>query len=136
MPPVMVTVPVPALIPELVMLPVLLIALVVKLTAAAVAALFWMMRLPVPVTPLETVRILAVPTVSFLIVVPPLFTLIGFVLMVRAEVVLFSVMLVTLEPMPPLIVVVPVVLPLLMMVPVMLIGLVEKVTAPVSAVAE
>ena len=52
---------------------------------------------------------------------------------VRADVVLFSVIPVTLEPIPPEIVVVPDPAPILATVPTLLIGLVEKVIVPVVA---
>ena len=53
-------------------------------------------------------------------------------LMVRADVVLFSVICVTLEPTPPLMVVVPAPTPELVIVPVLLTDAVEKVNPPAA----
>ena len=67
------------------------------------------------------------------VVVPALFASIIPPETVRADVVLFSVIPVTLEPIPPEIVVVPDPAPILVTVPTLLIGLVEKVIVPVVA---
>ncbi|NDD51875.1 MAG: hypothetical protein EB009_04130 [Actinobacteria bacterium] len=64
------------------------------------------------------------------VVVPELFANVIAPETVKADVVLFSVMLVTLEPIPPEIVVVPLPAPIFVTVPVLLIELVENVIVP------
>ena len=126
--PVIVTVPVPALTPELVMAPILLMLLVVSVTPAARALLLLMIRSPVPVTPLATVS--ADPPAVLVSVVPPVFTLRAVVLIVSPEPTLFCVMAVTLAPIPPEITLSPVLVPELVMVPVLLTLAVESVRTP------
>ena len=108
----------PELVPELVMVPVLLIDVVDRVIPAAVALLLLRIRLPAPVTPPETVNSL-VPRV-LVRVVPPLLTVRAVVLIVRAEVVEFWLMLVTLDPTPPLMVTPPVLVPETVTVPALL----------------
>ncbi len=74
----------------------------------AIALLLFRVRLPVPFTPPETVRIEAPLALLLVRVVPEELTVRAVVLIVKAEAVLFSVTAVTLEPMPPLIVTKPV----------------------------
>jgi hypothetical protein len=79
---------------------------------AARALLLFRIRLPVPLVPLDTVNI--TPPELFVSVVPPELTVSvepPVVLIVSAEVALFSVMPVTFEPMPPDTVTVPVLVP-------------------------
>ena len=116
--------------PELVIVPVLLTDTVESVMPLAVALLLLSTRLPVPVTPPETVSNL-VPLE--LVRVVPAALVVSAPLIVRADVVLFSVMAVTFEPTPPLIVVVPVPAPMLVIVPALLTDPVESVMVPVVA---
>ena len=84
-----------------------------------------------PATAAETVSF-APPDDVLVKVVPPLFTVSAVVLIVSAEVPLFSVIAVTFDPMPPLIVVPPEPVPALVIVPALLIAAVEKAVAPLE----
>ena len=99
----------------------------------AIALLLLSVSVPEPPTPPETVR-RAVPLELLLVRVVPtvLFTVIAVVLIVRAELVLLSIIPVTFEPMPPLIVVVAVLVPVFVTVPTLLIAAVEKRIVPVA----
>ena len=119
----------PEPVPELVIIPALLIDAVDRVMASAVELLLFNIKLPMPVTPLVTVSNW-VPAV-FVRVVPDLFTVMAVVPIVRADVVLFSVMPVTLGPTPPEMVVVPLPAPTLVIVPALLSVLVESVMVPV-----
>src|SRR5882724_8101194 len=94
----------PAPVPLFVIVPVLLSDVVEAVIPAARALLFWKIRLPAPVDPPETVSSFVPRALTK--VVPPAFGVTA-PLTVNAEVVLFSVIVVTLEPTGPLIVVVP-----------------------------
>ena len=120
----------PAPLPELVIVPVLLIDVPDKVMPAAVALLLLSTRLPVPLAPPDNVNNL-VPLL--LVSVVPLELTVNAPLTVNAVVVLFSMIPVTLEPTPALIVVVPVPAPILVIVPILLSALVESVTVPVVA---
>jgi len=122
----------PAAVPELVIVPVLFTLVVESVMPLAVALLLLRIRLPVPVTPPDTVNN-AVPAV-FVKVVPPLFTVNAVVLRVRPAVVVFWVMAVTLVPTPPVMVCAVVLVLVLTMVPVLLTELVVKLTMPVVPV--
>ena len=122
-----VTVPVP--LPELVTVPILLTAVVITLMAPAVELLFWRIRFPeVLATPPERVST-CVPR-EFIKVVPTVVLGVSAPLIVKAEVVLASVMDVTFAPIGALIVTPPLPVPELVIVPVILIAVVEKVSAP------
>lgn len=123
----MVTAPAPE--PELVMVPVLFTEVVERRIASAVALLLLSIKLPVPVVPPETVSIL-VPAVLVSVVLE-LFTVIAVVLIVKADVVLFRVMPVTLEPTPPLMVTVPVPALTFVIVPTLFTDAVESVSVNV-----
>ena len=97
--------------PELVMVPALLTEVVERVIPAAIELLLLRMRLPVPLIPPETVKSALPLELELVRVVPPLFTVKAVVLIVSAEVVLFSVIAVTFAPTPPLMVVVPLLLP-------------------------
>ena len=90
--------------PELVIEPALLTDAPESVIPLAMALLLFRMRFPVPFTPPETVRIELPLALLFVRVVPEELTVRAVRLIVKAEVVLFSVTAVTLEPMPPLIV--------------------------------
>ena len=117
----------PIPVPEFVIVPVLLIAVVDSVTPASVALSFFKIRLPVPVAPPDSVS--SFVPLELVSVVPAEFTARAPDI-VKAEVVLFSITLVTLEPIPPDIVVVPVPAPILVTVPVLFIAAVEKVMVP------
>jgi hypothetical protein len=123
-----VTPPVP--VPELVTVPVWLTLVTETVIPAAVELLLFRIKLPVPEVPPEAVRI--VVPLLLTSVVPPLLTAMA-PLMVSPEVVLLSVTVVTLAPMPPLIVVRPEPPPVRATVPLLLIACVEKVSVPVVA---
>ncbi len=125
--PVIVSVPAP--VPEFVTVPILSITPVENVTPFAVELLLFTIKFPTPVTPPETV-ITAVPE-AFVKVVPPLATVIGLVLMVNAEDVVFKLTAVTFVPIPPEIVVSPVPAPIFVTVPALLIGILENVIVPV-----
>lgn len=113
--------------PELVIVPALLMDDPDNVIPAAVALLLLRTRLPMPLAPPDKVSSL-VPLL-LVSVVPPEFAD-SAPLNVSAEVVLFSVKPVTLEPMLALIVVVPVPAPVLVIVPTLLIAAVERVMVP------
>ena len=119
----------PAPEPELVIVPMWLTEVVERVIPAASELLLFKIKLPVPVVPPETVKIF-VPAV-LVRVVPPEATVSAVVLIVSAEVVEFSFMLVTFAPIPPEIVVVPVLVPEFVIVPVMLTEAVDIVMVPV-----
>jgi hypothetical protein len=118
----------PEPVPELVREPVLLMDVPDNVIPAAKVLLLFKIKLPVPVAPPLNVSIL-VPLL-FVSVVPPVLTA-NAPLSVNAEVVVFSATLVTFEPTPPLIVVVPVPAPVLVIVPVLFTALVANATVPV-----
>ena len=118
---------VPEPVPELVIVPVLLTLVVERVIPEAIALLLLSTRLPVPVTPPDTVSTALPLELLFVRVVPPLFTVRAVVLIVRAEVVLFSMICVTFAPTPPLIVTLPLFVPELVIVPVLLTDAVERV---------
>src|SRR5262249_50793339 len=120
----------PLPLPLLVIVPVLLTEVVDTVMPLAVALLLLSTRLPVPLTPPEIVCIW-VPLLS-VPVVPPLSSATA-PRSVSAEVVLFSVIPVTFEPTPVLIVVVPVPAPVFVMVPALFTAAVDSVTVPVVA---
>src|SRR5262249_6640960 len=103
-PPLMSVAPLP--LPLFVIVPMLLTEFVDNVMALAVALLLLSTRLPVPSSPPQ--RSTDLVPLLFVSVVPPLFTVSAVVLTVSAEVVLFSVIPVTFDPTPPLMVVVPV----------------------------
>lgn len=115
--------------PALVIVPVLVSAVDDKVIPLAVVPLLSKVKLPVPVTPPETVKAAVLLLVSVvpepLTITPPL--------MVKAVVELFSVTLVTFAPIPPLIVVVPLPAPRLVTAPVLLMLPVANVTVPLVA---
>jgi len=115
-PPVMDTPPEP--LPELVIVPVLLTAVVDSVMPLDVDPLLLKIKLPVPLTPPVTVKLPA----WLVKVVPPLLTVNPPVEMVSPEVVLFCVIPVTLDPTPPTtpIFTLPEPLPELVIVPVLL----------------
>jgi hypothetical protein len=121
----------PEPLPLFVIVPMLLTEFVDNVMALAVALLLLSTRLPVPLTPPEIVSSL-VPLL-FVSVVPPLFTVSAVVLTVSADVVLFSVIPVTFDPTPPLMVVVPVPAPIFVMVPALFTAAVESVMVPLPA---
>ena len=94
----MVTVPAPE--PELVMSPVLLTEVVIRLMPFAAELLLLRIRLPVPITPPETVRVLP-PLLASVVPLVPL-TVNAPVLIVTLWIALFALMPVTLLPTPPL----------------------------------
>src|SRR5262245_54605195 len=107
----------PLPLPLLVMVPVLLTEVVDNVMPLAIALLLLSTRLPVPVTPPDTVSNALPLALLFVSVVPPLFTVSAVVLTVSADVVLFSVIAVTFDPTPPLMVAPPVPEPIFVMVP-------------------
>ena len=117
----------PLFVPAFVIVPVLLMDVVDKVIPLAVVLLLSMVRLPVPVMPPETVisEVLLLVNVKPAVVMAPL--------TVNADVLLFSVMFVTLVPTAALIVVVPEPAPILVTVPVLLTLPVANVMVPVVA---
>ena len=113
----------PEPVPEFVMVPVLLTSFVDSVTPLAVVLLLFKTRLPVPPTPPFTVSIAVLLLVS---VVPPALT-VSKPLVVNADVVLFSVMPVTLLPILALISELPEPVPELVMVPVLFTSFVDNV---------
>src|SRR5215470_14374228 len=85
----------PEPLPLLVIVPVLLTEVVDNVMPLAIALLLLSTRLPVPVTPPDTVSSALPLALLFVSVVPPLFTVSALVLIVSAEVVLFSVIAVS-----------------------------------------
>ena len=114
--------------PELVMVPVLFADVVEIVIPAAMELLLLRIRLPVPVVPPDTVKSELPLALLLVTVVPPLATVMAVVLIVRAEVALFSVTVVTFAPIPPLKVTRPLLVPPLVMVPVLLTEAVLMVT--------
>ena len=96
----------PVPLPELVIVPVLLTAAVVSATPLTSVLSLSSMRLPVPI-PTPPVKVSALPPAVLLSVVPAALA-VRAALTVRAEVVLFWMMPVTLVPTPALMLVVPV----------------------------
>ena len=115
----------PVLVPEFVTVPVLFTLVPDNVMPLVVAPLFFKIKLPLPPTPPDTVNN---AVLLFCKVVPPLATVSAVVEIVRGDVLLFSITLVTLEPTPPVIVVVPAPLPVLVTVPALLIALVKNVS--------
>lgn len=89
--------------PELVIVPVLLTLVVERVMPLVIVLLLLSTNLPEPVMPPDTVSTLVPLELLFVRVVPSLFTVIAAVLIVSAEVALFSIMAVTFEPTPPVI---------------------------------
>ena len=118
---------VPELVPELVTVPVMFTSFVESVMPLAAELLFLRVRFPLPLMPPDIVNN---AVLLFISVVPPEFML-NAPLTFNAEVVLFSVIPVTLEPTPALIEVVPEPAPILVIVPILLSALVESVTVPV-----
>ena len=123
MAPLIFTEPAPA--PELVIVPVLFTVVPESVMPLSVDPSFFKIKLPVPVTLPETVRLPA----WLVKVVPALLTVNPPVEMVSPEVVLFCVMPVTLEPTPPVMDTLPVPVPELVIVPVLFTAAVERVIA-------
>ena len=119
----------PVPVPELVIVPTLLMAVVDKVILFARALLLLITKLPVPVMPPETVN----SAVPLLVMVFPLALTEVAPLTVRADELEFSMIPVTLAPTAALIVVVPVPVPVLVTVPALLIAFVDKVIVPVVA---
>jgi len=115
------TEPVP--LPEFVIVPVLFTVVVDRVMPSVVDPLLFKIRLPVPVTPPETVRLPA----WLVKVVPPLLTVRAPVEIVSADVELFCVIPVTLEPTPPVMDTLPELLPELVIVPVLFTAVVDSV---------
>ena len=80
----------PAPVPELVMVPILLTLVVERVIPETIALLLLSIRLPVPVMPPDTVSTELPLLLLFVRVLPELFTVMAVVLIVRAEVALFS----------------------------------------------
>ncbi len=120
----------PLPLPELVTVPALFTEVVESVMPLVRLLLLFRVRLPVPVTPPETVSTF-VPN-ALTKVVPEAFTVTP-PETVSAEVVLLSVTVVTFAPMPPLTVTVPVPAPVFVTVPALFTAEVEKVTVPVVA---
>src|ERR1700720_1844702 len=117
----------PLPVPELVIVPVLLTLVVESVIPFPIALLLFRTRLPVPVSPPERVSNELPLELLLVRVVPPLFT-VNAPVMLSAEVVLFSVIPVTLEPTPALIKLLPLPVPELVIVPVLFTLVVESVT--------
>src|SRR5262245_1147067 len=122
----------PEPLPLLVIVPMLLTEVVDNVMPLAIELLLLMTRLPVPVTPPDTVSTDKPLALLFVSVVPPLFT-VSAPLTVSADVVLFSVIPVTFEPTAALMSVVPLPAPILVIVPALLTAAVESVMVPVVA---
>lgn len=107
--------------------------MVLTVKALLLLVLLLKVRLPVPVEPPEMVKSASLFTLIPLAfnVVPPDATVMAVVLMVSGEVALFSLIVVTLLPTPPLMVAVPVPVPKLVIVPALLTDAVERVMPPV-----
>ena len=105
----------PVPVPEFVIVPELLIAVPDNVIPEAVELLLFKIRLPIPLTPPDKVIIL-VPLL-FVMVVPLVLLGVSEPVTFNAEVVLFSVMVVTLAPTPPLINVLPEPVPEFVIVP-------------------
>ena len=119
MAPLIFTEPAPA--PELVIVPVLFTVVPESVMPLSVDPSFFKIKLPVPVTLPETVRLPA----WLVKVVPPLLTVRAPVEIVSPEVVEFCVMPVTFDPTPPVIDTLPEPLPELVIVPVLFMVLVK-----------
>jgi len=113
----------PVPLPELVIVPLWLTFVPVREMPLVELPSLFKIKLPPPVTLLETVKLPA----KLVKVVPALLTLRSPVEMVSAEVVLFCVMPVTLEPTPPVMDTLPELLPELVIVPVLFTVVVESV---------
>jgi len=116
----------PVPLPELVIVPLSLTLVPERVIPLPIELLLLRIRLPVPVTLPETVRSWVPLALLLVRVVPPLLTLTA-PLTFKADVVLFSVMPVTLEPTAALIDVAPLPVPELVIVPVLLTLVVERV---------
>ena len=119
-------------LPELVIVPALLIAAVESVIPELTELLLLtILKLPEPVTPPESVRVPVLLELLFVMVVPPLFSAMPVPLMLKGEAALaLSVMAETLEPTPEVIVTDPVPVPELVSVPELLTAVVVIVRPP------